>query len=630
MLVATALVVLIMVMFAEVFATAVGTLTDQRGLAANDQKARTITDTLGGDLTQGSFRQPVGTGGSGVRTINGAMLTLSTGRGLLPLAKGDQVDQRQRGFLYISENDPLNDIDDVLHLTVDLTETLRDPTVSNPAQSPFIGRAVTVAGGSFNQPDADDGVPDGAGSSRAAEVCYFVRGGNLYRRVMLLRDPLRSAIPPYPDQPTAAGGAPLAAFNSPYTGSLYHDYDYSGARDRIADDGNGMFDPEPTDTYRFTFHGLGSLDNAQGLSNNPLALPWRRFGFCPLTTFANTALAGRPREFLFDGSLNNAGYIGRFLHEETSHPGFAWPGVEDGGNNVMRRTDLTLGLDGIVQGPGPTPLSGARAGGDLLVPNVDAFNIEVWDPGYVEPLAGWTAFDPANGDLNGNGLQERSGAWVDLGNATGLGFFSSGQRRNTAYGPVPNLTDNRVFDTWHTHAQFDWDLDGTLTPANIRPPFRPLLVAPEEITGVPNLAVVDFWTANTARVVNEVYFPDRFGVDGAPGQAGVDDDGDGTTDLVTVGPPPVVDLEEIGWPGSDDGSLAVGYRVIQVATGGNTTGAKQPDWPRVPGAIIDDGNVRWQCFDNRIGLERIRVTARYRDPSSGHTRQVTLIHSFVE
>mgnify|MGYP006969401543 FL=1 len=56
MLVATALVMLIMLLFAQVFEAAVGTLTDQRGLSNNDAKARTISTILRNDLRKGVFR----------------------------------------------------------------------------------------------------------------------------------------------------------------------------------------------------------------------------------------------------------------------------------------------------------------------------------------------------------------------------------------------------------------------------------------------------------------------------------------------------------------------------------------------------------------------------------------------
>jgi hypothetical protein len=40
--------------------------------------------------------------------------------------------------------------------------------------------------------------------------------------------------------------------------------------------------------------------------------------------------------------------------------------------------------------------------------------------------------------------------------------------------------------------------------------------------------------------------------------------------------------------------------------------------------------VTWEAFDNRIGLEMIRITIRTRDTTTGNPRQFSLTHSFVE
>ena len=66
MLVATALVALIMVLFAEIFSQAVGTMSAQRALANNDQKARTFSDTLRNELQRLTVRSPTVNAGSDV------------------------------------------------------------------------------------------------------------------------------------------------------------------------------------------------------------------------------------------------------------------------------------------------------------------------------------------------------------------------------------------------------------------------------------------------------------------------------------------------------------------------------------------------------------------------------------
>ena len=84
--------------------------------------------------------------------------------------------------------------------------------------------------------------------------------------------------------------------------------------------------------------------------------------------------------------------------------------------------------------------------------------------------------------------------------------------------------------------------------------------------------------------------------------------------------------------GETESAVSTTYGYVALTGDGSSlyTGARVPEWPHEPGAIVRDGTVLWQCFDNRIGLERIRVTVRFRDVGSGQSRQVTLIHSFVE
>ena len=68
--------------------------------------------------------------------------------------------------------------------------------IENPPVSPSLTR-------SPNQPELDDGHLDinSTSSSSAAEVCYFIRNGNLYRRVLLIREPRSLAGDQLSDQP---------------------------------------------------------------------------------------------------------------------------------------------------------------------------------------------------------------------------------------------------------------------------------------------------------------------------------------------------------------------------------------------------------------------------------------------
>ena len=57
MLVSVALVLLIMTLFAQAFGIAAGSIKKQRGLAENDQRARSMVTILLGDLKKRTFRQ---------------------------------------------------------------------------------------------------------------------------------------------------------------------------------------------------------------------------------------------------------------------------------------------------------------------------------------------------------------------------------------------------------------------------------------------------------------------------------------------------------------------------------------------------------------------------------------------
>ncbi|MGH7127688.1 MAG: hypothetical protein ACREIV_03905, partial [Planctomycetaceae bacterium] len=79
------------------------------------------------------------------------------------------------------------------------------------------------------------------------------------------------------------------------------------------------------------------------------------------------------------------------------------------------------------------------------------------------------------GDLNGNGLLDQSGGFVDIGyiNDNAVTMYSeetngTGAKTNTSYGPVNrNTSDKNVFDTWHPDVMSNND------PAN-PPPTTPI------------------------------------------------------------------------------------------------------------------------------------------------------------
>ncbi|MFP6700469.1 MAG: prepilin-type N-terminal cleavage/methylation domain-containing protein, partial [Planctomycetaceae bacterium] len=100
MLVAVTLVLIMMMMFAEVFEIASGMHHRVRGLARNDQRARIMQNIIDSDISKRTFRHMV------------PFAQNETGYG-----RDQRLGERQ-GYVYISENNPNDDSDDVLQLTI--------------------------------------------------------------------------------------------------------------------------------------------------------------------------------------------------------------------------------------------------------------------------------------------------------------------------------------------------------------------------------------------------------------------------------------------------------------------------------------------------------------------------------
>lgn len=409
MLVATGLVVLIMSLFAQIYSSAIGMLTQQRAMGNNDQKARVLSEILRNDLKYMTYRQTAPEYGTAV--------------GIVPLALGDEEiydADNQKGYFYYSENDPLNPTDDVLQFTVEV-----DP---QHIEEFFVGKAVDLGIGT-NQP-CNDGGPDNApGQSRFAEVSYFLRNGTLYRRVLLLRDPLSASDEQPGNGPSDRLFVPNAA---DYGSGFWNDFDYSVTR-RFNKSGADSLGKE-SDLW---FHGKSSLANVDDTPDSlSLGFPWNRFGF--LNDHRNPANPhhGNPREY-FD--LTGTKFLGRFTHEETSSANMPFPGNESdaGFYNVFNRNVLLNDNDGnyaidVFE-------NGNRFGEDIVLTNVESFDVEIWDSN----IGGFVS-------LNNDGTTEDSFHY----------------NRIPAYGPHPSdPTQNNVFDTWHPAAAIQ---------GNTTPPRRPL------------------------------------------------------------------------------------------------------------------------------------------------------------
>ena len=640
MLMAVTLVLIMMVMFAEVFQIAGGAVTKQRTMADNDQNARTFATIMRADLDKRTFRT------------------------LLPFYPGEPTNSatsfnNRRGYFYISSNNPGDGSDDVLQFTVMSTVSLR-----NSDESPYCGRAVqlqlpgppTQQFYNFlvnpNQPERDDGqvIPNGAATSRAAEVSYFMRGSRLYRRVMLLRDPIPA--PGIPSdlsndpQPKSATGADYFTAAGGYSGNFWSDFDFSAYR---LPSGISVVSGGTTISSRFVgFDFLSNLNpSAFQLASGPnaalqtyrysLGQTWNRFGFnseLPASP-ATSLLYGLPREF--SGTSSSAAgffFLGRFSQEETSSTTFQYPfGVWGNGGNPLDTSNALVDaspVDGVVDGYA----GGARAGVDLLLSNVHEFRVELWD--------------------------ERVGDFVPAGHTTGVGDFHSARQLNPAYHPQgrpAGLTN--IFDTWHPN--FDRNLD--TNEFNDPPPYRPLNYYPTGAPG-PNAS---YWTAGS-----------NYSTEDANGNGVLDSGEDGSNDgLLTAHVIfPFLDEDANGNSISDMGEDANGngtfdrgsmnirpfghtlvYRCIKTGTASTVIGSEQ-SWTTTPGQIMrgnladidnsvpldgdvtDPGDVDynsngvmdlaepdWICEYNARPLRAIRLTVRFEHPTSQQMKQVTIVHS---
>ena len=567
------LVLLLMSLFAQVFQIAGGSLVTQRGIAENDQRSRSLTTIILADLDKRTFRR------------------------MVPFYRDEHTDvnlprdfEDRKGYFYISENDPNNDTDDVLQFTVRSTIT----TV-NEDETPYYGRARLLTTKNSvsdfirnpNQPTADDGqldIGDDTSSSSAAEISYFLRNGNLYRSVLLIREPLpisgtdsdptnadgdrlfdNPGAPTFPEYNDVNPTDPPVAYAGPTT--FWNDFDFSvvsTVRSSGANDGA-------------TFHGISSLsNNPVGAAPTQLGIPVNRFGhnhdFYPdLSSPAGPRdpRNGQPKEYLYDD--NQATFIGRYTMEERSNSIFKYPQkLSVGGDNPMGRV-VTTTFD-TTAGVVSEYASGPRRAEDLLMSNVLSFDVKVWD--------------------------DRLGTYVDIGHGNANGNFASAKRLNPIYGPFdllstppanPPVAYNNIFDTWHPDFYVYDDRPGYLVQ-NSNPPYRPRL-----------RTLVDSDTTE---------YTDT-GADGAS-----------------------------WWPNAPEGAYVFApalsfshdravyvFRCVQAGAvlGGNPfLNVTEPE------EQIVDGTAIWESLDNFLPLRSIRITIRFLDTTSGQVRQLTLAHSFLD
>lgn len=356
MLVAVALVVLMMTLFAQIFQFSTQTMSVQKGTAENDQHVRLVMTMLRNDLKNRSF------------------LDITPFLNAPGDARNTEDIDNRKGYFYIGENDPDDDTDDILQFT-----TLNVPAING--DQPWYGKATPIQGTFYtdpNQPEFDDGIvaANNSSESHAAEVCYFLRAGTLYRRVLLIREPNIPANStdgtPQNGPAGTGGGMSTTAYENGGTRNFYTDQDFSAHYDTTVVP-NGI-----------KFHGLNELGNTQG-GQFPLGKPFNRFGFDYST--------GLPRAFTTHSASGASTtptprFFGRFTHEETSFigtgnplPSFGYPGrvtaaspdpYLTGANPTLLTYDTDTNKIREYQG-------GTRIGEDILMTNVLRFDIKVFD-----------------------------------------------------------------------------------------------------------------------------------------------------------------------------------------------------------------------------------------------------------
>ncbi|MFQ5734766.1 MAG: PilW family protein [Planctomycetaceae bacterium] len=439
LMVSVALAIIVLGLFAAIYSWATDTYTEQKGIRRNDQRSRMLTIVIRSDLKNRTFRDIVAFA-PGQNT--------SSDRGRFRRAL-------RRGYVNISENDPADSTDDVLALTV------RIP--ANNSQRYYLGRSRVLKPPTSrlsdalyltrnpNHPENDDGVmtqvgatlqavPDNSSISRAAEVVYFLRHGNLYRRVLLIRDPYVGAAQP----PELSGNAvyPLDGSNSI---SFWRDFSFAvyykppGLRPGQTDSGP-RFHALSTSLVNDGPNPVGLLDS-DTLWPRSLGIPHLRFGH---------SIAGGPLPREYVGVGANRAFIGRFLSRETSDPNFGYPGNTASGDPHTRALTYNP-INGLVN---EYATSTANRGEDMLMSNVHEFDVKVWD--------------------------SRLSRFVDLGhnlprNARNeFGDYHRSRNRswdNTAATPTLDFNWNR-FDTWHPYQRVD--PAGVAAPKSLgAPPYKP-------------------------------------------------------------------------------------------------------------------------------------------------------------
>lgn len=312
----------------------------------------------------------------------------------------------------VGQDDTVGDADDVIMFT------------SRNLKTPFRGRA-------YDSLDTH---------SPEAEIVYFVRGTTLYRRVLLVGGNSRTGIISPTGLPgTNPGGrAPIADFQltiqSPAatrtasSDSVYACYDISFREDVVS--GRNVT----------KVNTLGDLSNRKHrYGHQPLAYPYDVRGWGPLGMPTAGECSDPDWKFpepRFEGlTLTSPAWwagldqnkFDRGLNRNSDPSGFdprrnPFPWQTSGTPSVNMQTGQ---LNGFADSTITQPASGTyvswgipnRQGDDVILNNVLAFDVKIWDPTapvYIEGQTAVTQGDPRYFDRLVNGTPASSGSFVDL------------------------------------------------------------------------------------------------------------------------------------------------------------------------------------------------------------------------
>lgn len=541
MLVAVALVLLMMSLFAKIFVDATSSLSQQRGIAENDQRGRRLTTTLRNDLDGRTFRD------------------------VYPFRANEDLSQspfqlsRRSGYFEIDEGNPYDNTDDVLQLTVSTqlptpeanstgffgvattitgipiggtpdTSSITIPStavallslnssvwiagsygsagasndghykvagfpatgqvsltaVFDPANPAPIHTGLTSNGSlllSETDPDFDDGVPgNSAGMSTTAEVSYFMRNGALHRRVLLVRDDIAET----EGQPTIGRG--LNAF------WYYNNLNSSGTS--LNTNSNiypWTFPTAPTTFWRdydySAFYYPGKLELSGGGTT--------AYGTGPIFHSRSDSMSNNNSgpQLIYDNttnpaisyafSLGNPAF--RFGHNSTyQNAYFGYPQQASCSAGVTRFTqqecaNSAFGYPGNIVNGDPASVAGLTYSGGV----VTQYSGQTFRRGEDIIMHNVLSFDIKVWD-------PMNLSFVDIGDATIQGPFNPsktfydaagnmiGGFFSNGYGGYPT-SGTFTFDTWHPSVKL-----GTNTTVNQEPPFVPAIPTGALVQAGPN------------------------------------------------------------------------------------------------------------------------------------------------